>query len=556
MLRKDRRVRQFRVLYRVFLLRVVDLELLSADADPTRLLGQFATTFASISFLFALPILLLGGGHLQTTDGWTTEHFFLGLTMTVAGLVTVLSWDSAYPDRRDVLVLAPLPVATSTLFLAKVAALFAGPLLAMVSLNIFSGLTWPLLFGATGGSLAAVRALLAYWMTLSLAGCFVVFAVLAVQGAAANLLPRQIFLRLSAPLQATAFCLLLSVFFLEPSLESPTALRAHENQRLLACLPSYWFLGLFQQFNGSMHPALEPLARRAWIGLAVATGGALAALMLSYFRMLPKIVEQPDIVPVTRGLRWSPRVGGSLGGAITAFSLRTLLRSQQHRMILSVYLGVGLAIVVGYGRTALGGTASTESGIGIAFLLASIVTMILTVLAMRVVASIPIELPANWIVRATQVRPAHLYERAVRVSWIVIGAMPLVLILAGGLVARYPWRPMAAHLVTMLLVGMLLTEVCLYGFEKIPFTCSYLPGKGRIHVAFWVGLLVSLRLITETARFEDRMLAHLATSVAMICVLAGAVAGMGLLREARRQAADQVLFDEQSPTEVLSLKLR
>lgn len=216
MLKKDRRVRQFRVLYRVFLLRVVDLELLSADADPTRLLGQFATTFASISFLFALPILLLGGGHLQTTDGWTTEHFFLGLTMTVAGLVTVLSWDSAYPDRRDVLVLAPLPVATSTLFLAKVAALFAGPLLAIVSLNIFSGLTWPLLFGATGGSLAAVRALLAYWMTLSLAGCFVVFAVLAVQGAAANLLPRQIFLRLSAPLQATAFCLLLSVFFLEP----------------------------------------------------------------------------------------------------------------------------------------------------------------------------------------------------------------------------------------------------------------------------------------------------------------------------------------------------
>jgi len=30
---------QFRVLYRVFLLRVVDLELMSADGDPTKLLG-------------------------------------------------------------------------------------------------------------------------------------------------------------------------------------------------------------------------------------------------------------------------------------------------------------------------------------------------------------------------------------------------------------------------------------------------------------------------------------------------------------------------------------
>ena len=36
---------QFRVLYRVFLLRVVDLELLSRDGDPTRLFAQFATLF-------------------------------------------------------------------------------------------------------------------------------------------------------------------------------------------------------------------------------------------------------------------------------------------------------------------------------------------------------------------------------------------------------------------------------------------------------------------------------------------------------------------------------
>ncbi len=36
---------QFRTLYRVFLLRVVDLELLSADGDPTKLIGQFATIF-------------------------------------------------------------------------------------------------------------------------------------------------------------------------------------------------------------------------------------------------------------------------------------------------------------------------------------------------------------------------------------------------------------------------------------------------------------------------------------------------------------------------------
>lgn len=304
---------QFGVLYRVFFMRVVDLELLSADADPTRLIGQFATIFTSISFLLSLPIILLGAGRMPLTATWTAEHFFLETTMTVAGLIMVLNWDSAFPDRRDVLVLSPLPVRASTFFLAKIAALFAAPCLAMIAFNLFIGVAWPLVFSsANRGFFAALRAWPAYWITIFLAGAFMIFTLLAVQGLASNLLPRQMFLRLSALLQAATLCLLLSVFFLEPSLESPAALTAAGNQRLLAWLPSYWFLGLFQQINGSMHPALAPLARRAWAGLAVSCLGACSGMLLSYFRSLPKIVEQPEIVPGARGISWSPRFGDSL----------------------------------------------------------------------------------------------------------------------------------------------------------------------------------------------------------------------------------------------------
>jgi hypothetical protein len=41
---------------------------------------------------------------------WGMEHFLISTTMLVVGLFAVLSWDSAFPDRRDVLVLGPLPV--------------------------------------------------------------------------------------------------------------------------------------------------------------------------------------------------------------------------------------------------------------------------------------------------------------------------------------------------------------------------------------------------------------------------------------------------------------
>src|SRR5580704_14717534 len=98
---------QFRVLYRQFLLRVVDLELLSAQGDPTKLLGQFASVLFTFSFFVSVPLIFvgLGGGQrMPPEDSWTVQHFLIATTMLVVGLFSVLSWDSAFPDRRDVLV--------------------------------------------------------------------------------------------------------------------------------------------------------------------------------------------------------------------------------------------------------------------------------------------------------------------------------------------------------------------------------------------------------------------------------------------------------------------
>jgi hypothetical protein len=95
-------------------------------------------------------------------------------------------------------------------------------------------------------------------------------------------------------------------------------------------IPSYWFVGVYEQLSGPLHPALEPFARRAWIGLtaAVCTTAVLGAA--SYLRTLRKIVEEPDI---TTGFRrcWLPRFGCSSETAIVQFSVRSLLRSRQHR---------------------------------------------------------------------------------------------------------------------------------------------------------------------------------------------------------------------------------
>jgi hypothetical protein len=547
---------QFRVLYRAFLMRVIDLELLSADADTSRMLGQFAALFAGISYLFTFWLIF---GGVSKSFLPVMEHFLIATTMVVVGLFSLLCWDSIFPERHDVLVLAPLPVRTSTLFRAKIAALLSALSLSVLSLNIFTGLIWPRMFSITngGGYPGLGRSLIAYWITMLLAGVFMFSCVLAIQGVISQLLPRQQFLRLSAVLQVAAFFLFLGVYILEPSLETPKALSAPENQRLLAWLPSYWFLGLFQQLNGSMLPAFAPLVKRAWAGLAIAVFGGGASVAMAYFRMMGKIVEEPDITPGAHRGNWSPRFGTLLETSIVLFSIRTLLRSRQHRVLLSFYLGTGFAIVLAYVKTPLGQQGflhgATGDAVDVSFLVASLWVICFAVLIVRLVISMPHALRANWIFRMTGIRGVPAYLSAVRRALFVLAMVPVWLLLAVLFLLRWPTWQIAGHLAVLGLVGMIVVELSLYGFHKLPFTCSYLPGQSKVHVVFWGLLLVLVPPVA--ARFEMRLLHRPLGFLCMFTLLALIAACARWRTTASAKSAEELIFEEEYPPELFALNL-
>jgi hypothetical protein len=197
---------------------------------------------------------------------------------------------------------------------------------------------------ANSGVLSRLRWFGVYWITVAAAGTFVYCCVLALQGIAAQVLPRRWFLRASSFLQLAAFGAIIAAYLTQPIMATPGSLMDAQGSGLLSWSPSYWFLGLMPQLRGS--PALPSLARRAWIGLAIAVSVTAVAYALSYFRTLRKIVEEPDIMPGSRRFGWLPRFGNTTQTAIVQFSIRTLMRSRQHRVILAFYLGLGFAITV------------------------------------------------------------------------------------------------------------------------------------------------------------------------------------------------------------------
>jgi hypothetical protein len=560
---------QFRVLYRQFLFRVVELDLLSTSAkgDATKLLGQFAALLIYVSLLIAFTGIIFGGGEMTPAErlvaSWGIENFLIATTMLVVGLFAVLSWDSIFPDRRDVLVLAPLPVRTRTLFLAKMTAVMSALSFSVIALHSLAGLIWPIVLAPThSGFIGAARSFFAYWITMFAAGAFVFCSLLCIQGLAA-LLPRQKFLRVSAILQLGAFCLLLSVYFLQPTLVTPEALTAPQNQHLLAWLPSYWFLGLFQILNGTAHPALTPLASRAAVGLVIAISGAGLAFLVSYFRTVRKIVEEPDIAPGARGEKWLPSFGEPPITAFVHFNIHSLFRSRQHRLIFSFFLGLAFTVVILYAKTSLahtnlldGTVADPWRQVNVPLLVSSIVMMWFAVIGVRVVFAMPTDLRANWIFRMSGVRGVEDCLRATRRSMFTLVVAPVLVIWAAVLFWIWPWRAAAGHLVALGLLGTILVEACLYNFHKIPFACSYLPGKANIYYLFFAYAMLSVYLLDRVARLERRALQDAGQYAIM---LTGLIAAAILMRwrtvgMARSEGAE-LRFEELESPAVLELGL-
>jgi hypothetical protein len=534
---------QFRVLHRQFLLRVIDLEALSIEADIPRFLGQFVGVLLMLSFIHAFAVYVA-----IAEFPLALEHYLISTTMLVAGLITVISWDAIFPDRRDAMVLGPLPVRPYVILSAKVCASTSLLGIALLALNTAPGLVAALMLGQLHPSMFGFfQVLAAYSSTMIAAILFPFGAVLTAQGLTALLLPRRTFLLVSAALQLGCFGLFITVYFLEPSLTTPALLTAPGNHALLAASPQYWLLAMFNQMSGTLPQELFWLAERAWIGLAAVIFGATASLLLCYLRTMQKTVETPDLVPGARGLHWAPYFGG-LRTTIAVFSMRSLARSRQHRVAFAFFMAIVTAIGVTCLRREI--FAPAPEPVNRDFLISTLMMMSLSVLGLRAVFALPISLNANWMLRTTQLRPTSKYIAATRAT-LIAGAVVPMLCVAELLALNYRSRlQIAGHLVLLALFGVLFVELALINFDKVPFACSYLPGKANVQVVFWGAVFGWIILGTLVGIFEIRALHNPGRFLEMGSVLLAMIAAVGAYN--RLHARSAVLYFEEVQPEIVT----
>ena len=122
------------------------------------------------------------------------ELTFIAVAMGVTALLATLQWQSLFPNLRDYLALASIPVSARQIFLAKSGALLLAFAVFVLALN----LPWAILFAAaTSGhwqeNPSTLSVVAANFAATGGACIFVFFTLLACQGILLNVLPGRLF---------------------------------------------------------------------------------------------------------------------------------------------------------------------------------------------------------------------------------------------------------------------------------------------------------------------------------------------------------------------------
>ena len=539
-------------LYRHFLLGFFDSDLITATGQTTTALIGAISILLPCTVMFVQPLkfkythfssLPVPGPYREVLRA--DELWMITLLMSIIGMLTAIKWQSLFPGLRDYRALASLPLRAGQVFMAKWMSLFSVATIVLVALIAGPGLVLPMVSAGRWAINPSIGSRFAVHAAACAAGSyFFFFGLIALQGVLLNLLRPRLFTRVTAYLQGFLLALMLVLGVLSFSIQ-PQIANAAVRPEWARWLPPVWFLGLHQAMLGDPDPVMQALAHTARAALGIAFGLALSVYLISYRRHRALLVEGAAMKLHNR--RWPAAflewlIPNPRQQAVLVFIVKTLAGSSQHRMILMGYGGFGLAILLS-GIIGMRELVEPDRVVPAYFVYTHVIMLIFLLIGLRHLFAMPTELLANWTFRITELEGRRQWMRAVDRLVLVSGAVVMLAIPFPVEVRLLGWRAVAES-VLFALFGLLCYEWAFSSWEKLPFTCSYLPGKtpAWILASQFLGLLTLLPIVSAI------MLACLYNRAGFLVVLAVLFAAWLRIRAMRKETWGEVsLRYEESP---------
>jgi hypothetical protein len=496
------------------------------------------------------------GAHLADplASALPDEYFFIVLSMAVTGIVAVWRWDSIFPDRRDYANLVPLPLPTRNIFIANLAAiLFLAGLLA-IDVNAFSAFLFPFAISASEQTFSFFGQFVGiHWFVVGLASIFSFFAIFLVVGLLMVAMPYAAFRRTS--LYARASIMLVLVTMLSTSFAVPAMVR-QSPKGIVRFLPPVWFLGLCQTMRGKATPSLAAFGRLALASsgmLILATGMVYAISYRRCFVRIPEVADKGpsnDSVLLRRIFRALDRtiLNTPFQRAGYRFVIKTLLRSQQHALILGGFTALGIVTASQFlfasynARETAIQTSLTPGVLAIPLILSYCI-----LLGVRFSFDIPTDLQANWIFRLSIGKTTHeCIPMAMRVMasltipWIFAIVLPIYAYTWG-------WRAGLLETAVTALWSLLLSEILLLNFRKVPFTCTPPPFRASSIVKVLSYLLGFFVFVVMTSHLVYWSLLSPISTLALVAIALGLWGILSRLRQEIQEIDKELIFEDAGP---------
>ncbi len=524
----------YRQLTRLFLRQFLENDLISPDADRLQLLAVvggmvvsltlFACTFMSFTYVGAM--LTPGQTAVRSLDD---KFFYLALAMLATALVAASQWDVLAIDSRDAAILEPLPIPPGTIRRAKLTAVAVLGAAVAVTVNLAPSILFPwlLVFGFRQISMIGLLQLnLTHAVVTVAAAAFGYFTVIACREMLAALFGPRGFTRVSPWAQGALIVLLGSALLLLAPASDGIARRGFDGWR--AHSPPMWFLGIYEATSGGIIADLPRrrmtprqanndritsrlyAERRAQFPAMAGRAGLALVLMLvlaitAYAWNARQVPALAAALPSATRRRW--RLGARAANVLLVrdpaaragfyFTFAALWRSNTHRLTLAGAAAAGLAMAV----VALSGAEVTRSGgASVRLLLVQPLVYGALLVGFRHLIRVPAELRANWGFQLAWQGRHRAFTEGVKRAAVVALVLPALAVLWPLFAFALGPRLAIAHAALGLAGAIVLLEAVMLQYDKVPFTCTYVPSEHAkvmapiYTLAFFVGLSVFVRL--------------------------------------------------------------
>ncbi|MFC2167441.1 hypothetical protein ACFLRW_00510 [Acidobacteriota bacterium] len=508
----------FPVLVRHFYLRLFNNDFIAFEDQMKEKTISFLALVAILSAHIANSVLMKYVFVPDDGISWVEKCYFISFVMLLLGFITVFEWDVIFPDARDFANLLTLPIKLKMIFVSKFTSLCLFVGLFALGSNAISALAfWFHLtpWQEDQGVLFSLLFICVHFVSVIAACFFVFFFFVFVMGVLMVIFPANLFRVISLFIRTTLMiiCVFLMIYIVLDSFTSSSyfnslpALKAN-NSISFYLFPPMWFTGLYETLLGNSDPQFGVCSSIALISSVLVIIGFFISAALGY----KKYCKKMDIKRKRSALLSKLKnnlirlfhmlfLRNPLQRAVFHFVGKTLRYSAVHKMRLAIFAAIGVSLELIF-LISNSQNLHSYSQLNTAFLTLPMILTVFLLLGIRSVVNIPLSLDANWIFRLTEESSLNHYLSGLKKGILFYVLFPLFTLVFLLFTLLYGWDIGFLHSFYGVMWGGLFIELLFLKFHKIPFTCSYLPGKAKVHIFWLVYFVVFVIYVSLISKLE------------------------------------------------------